>query len=182
MTNDKELADLHGASCTTRRAIACSINSDANMDTCAVRVKFRAAPFQGAGGSEHYPSCALAFDFFFSLENKMKIFFHFFFINIGESGTLMQAADALLAAQNLGRQNPSLAVTLFRRFRPRGDEGDDTSGKSLVGVLSWYAGVLWGRQCVPSSAGENGMRAQAFADTSGRARSSLTLACAACTC
>ena len=112
----------------------------------------------------------------------MKIFFHFFFINIGESGTLMQAADALLAAQNLGRQNPSLAVTLFRRFRPRGDEGDDTSGKSLVGVLSWYAGVLWGRQYVPSSAGENGMRAHAFAGTSGRARSSLTLACAACAC
>jgi hypothetical protein len=89
----------------------------------------------------------------------------------------MHAADALLAAQNLGRQNPSLAVTLFRRFRPRGDEGDDTSGKSLVGVLSWYfpdACVLWGRQCGPCGAGENGMRAQAFAGTSGRARSSLT--------
>ena len=58
----------------------------------------------------------------------------------------MHAADALLAAQNLGRQNTSLAVTLFRRFRP-GDAGDDTSGKSLVGILSLYlpdAGVLLG--------------------------------------
>jgi hypothetical protein len=47
----------------------------------------------------------------------------------------MQMAAALLAAQNLGRHNPSLATSFFRRLRP-GDEGDDTSGKSLVGVLS----------------------------------------------